>query len=176
MVEETEKSLVTVLVPNISGQLAIVTKFCAENNINILRLTLSAADRYDKIQKIIMYLEGSRVLVNDVCKKLLEVETIIKVSNFQTNSQFIEKEVCLIKILIKNPRFQNVMALISDSGGRIVHSNGEITIFEIENNEENVNKLVNDMADITKDIEISRSGMVAMALDSIMDSLIDVNL
>ena len=80
--KETEKSLVSVLALNIKGQLGKVTTFFSEHNFNILRLVLSAADKDDKIHKIIAYIEGDRKKVNEMCERLLNVENVLKVTNF----------------------------------------------------------------------------------------------
>ncbi|GHU26797.1 hypothetical protein FACS1894152_2170 [Bacilli bacterium] len=176
MAEQSEKSLVTILIPNIKGQLALVSKFCADNGINILRLTLSAADGEDKIQKIIAYLEGKRETVNEICKKLLEVDTIIKVVNFQTNSEYIEKEICLVKILMNNPKFSSVSNTVADCNGKTIFSSANATIFAMEDNEEKVNDFVSKIAKLTLDIDISRSGMVAMSVDKNVDSIIKSDL
>ncbi|MDR2077480.1 MAG: acetolactate synthase small subunit [Rickettsiales bacterium] len=176
MEKEIEKSLVTILIPNIKGQLAKISVFCAENNLNISRLTLSAADGNDKIQKIIAYLEGDRKNVNDMCKKILEIDTVLKVTNFQTNGEYIEKEICFIKILNKNSKLPMITNIVSDHSGKTIFGNNKITVFRIEDSEENVNAFVSKAIDITKDIEIARSGMVAIAINESIDSIIDVDL
>lgn len=178
MSEETkkEKSLVSVLVLNVKGQLGKVTTFFSEHNLNILRLVLSAADKDDKIHKIIAYIEGDRKKVNEMCERLLNVENVLKVTNFQTNSEYIEKEVCLIKILNSEPKAPDVSNFVADANGRTIFTNQNITIYRIEDNEENVNDFVNKLVDVTKNIEISRSGMIAMAIDNKIDNVIDVDL
>jgi acetolactate synthase-1/3 small subunit len=176
MSKESERSLVTVLIPNIKGQLAMVSSFFAEHNINILRLTLSAADKDDKVQKIIAYLEGDRKNVSEVCEKLMDVETVLKLVNFQTNNEYVEKELCLIKILTGNSKLPNMANLVTDSGGKIAISNGNATIFALESNEESINDFVSKAVKVSKKIEISRSGMVVMGTDKNIDDLIEVNL
>ncbi|MDR2777743.1 MAG: acetolactate synthase small subunit [Rickettsiales bacterium] len=176
MPKESEKSLVTILVPNIKGQLALVSTFFAEHSINILRLTVSAADRDDKVQKIIAYLEGNRKNVDEACEKLREVDTILKLVNFQTNSEYVEKELCLIKILSENSKLSSLANLVTDFGGKVVFSNEKATIFALEDNEGNVNDFVNKAVKVSKKIEISRSGMVVMGVDKNIDDLIEINL
>lgn len=173
---EEEKSLVSVLVLNVKGQLGKVATFFSEHNLNILRLVLSAADKDDKIHKIIAYIEGDRKKVNEMCKGLLDVENVLKVTNFQTNSDYIEKEVCMVKILNSEAKAPDVSNLISDFNGRTIFTNQKITIYKVEDNEENMNDFVGKLVDITKNVELSRSGMVAMAIDNKIDNVIDVDL
>lgn len=176
MSEEKEKSLVSVLALNVKGQLGRITTFFSEHNLNILRLVLSAADKDDKIHKTIAYIEGDRKKVDEMCKGLLDVENVLKVTNFQTNAEYIEKEVCLIKILNSESKASDVSNLVADASGRTIFTNQNITIYKIEDNEENVNDFVNRLVGITKNIEISRSGMIAMAIDDKIDNVIDVDL
>ncbi|MDR3079185.1 MAG: acetolactate synthase small subunit [Rickettsiales bacterium] len=176
MKKEPEKSLITVLVPNIKGQLAMVATFCAENNLNISRLTLSAADKDDKIQKIIAYIEGDRKNVDEVCRRLLDIETVLKLVNFQTSSEYLEKELCLLKILSDNSKLPSVANLVADFGGKVVHSSEKTTIFMVEDKEENVNSFVSQVVGMCKKIEISRSGMVVVSVDRSIDDLTSVNI
>lgn len=173
---EEEKSLVSVLVLNVKGQLGRVATFFSEHNLNILRLVLSAADKNDKIHKIIAYIEGDRKKVDEMCKGLLDVENVLKVTNFQTNNDYIEKEVCMVKVLNSESGASDVANLISDFNGRTIFTNQKITIYKIEDNEENVNDFVGKLVGITKNVELSRSGMIAMAIDDKIDNVIDVDL
>lgn len=173
--KETERSLVSVLALNVKGQLGKITTFFSEHNLNILRLVLSAADKDDKIHRTIAYLEGDRKYVNDMCKELEKVENVVKVVNFQTNSEYIEKEVCLLKVSSYNPSLQNIINFSNNLNGRTLIMNEKITIIKIEGGEEEVTDFVNKVAELTKDVEICRSGMVAIAVDEKIESLIMEN-
>lgn len=173
--KETERSLVSVLALNVKGQLGKITTFFSEHNLNILRLVLSAADKDDKIHRTIAYLEGDRKYVNDMCKELEKVENVVKVVNFQTNSEYIEKEVCLLKVSSYNPALQNIINFSNNLNGRTLIMNEKITIIKIEGGEEEVTDFVNKVAELTKDVEICRSGMVAIAVDEKIESLIMEN-
>lgn len=173
--KETERSLVSVLALNVKGQLGKITTFFSEHNLNILRLVLSAADKDDKIHRTIAYLEGDRKYVNDMCKELEKVENVVKVVNFQTNSEYIEKEVCLLKVSSYNPVLQNIINFSNNLNGRTLIMNEKITIIKIEGGEEEVTDFVNKVAELTKDVEICRSGMVAIAVDEKIESLMVKN-
>ncbi|MBR2141218.1 MAG: acetolactate synthase small subunit [Rickettsiales bacterium] len=169
MGSETEKSLVSVLTLNIKGQLGKITTFFSEHNLNILRLVLSAADKDDKIHRAIAYLEGNREYVNAMCKELEKVENIVKVVNFQTNDEYIEKEMCLVKVSAYNSKIDKIMNLVRDADGSTLVSKGKVIIFKIEGAEEEVNDFVMKLNSITKEVEIARSGMVAMAVNDMID-------
>ena len=167
----TGKSLVSILALNVKGQLGRMTTFFSEHNLNILRLVLSAADKDDKIHRTIAYLEGDRYYVNAMCKELEKVENVIKVVNFQTNDEYVEKEMCLVKISSYNNKIDKIMNLVRNHEGQTIISKEKITVFKVEGMEDEVNDFVNKLTDITKEVEISRSGMVAMALNDKIDVL-----
>lgn len=171
MTKETEKSLVSILALNIKGQLGRMTTFFSEHNLNVLRLVLSAADKDDKIHRTIAYLEGDREYVNNMCKELEKVENVIKVVNFQTNDEYVEKEMCLIKISSYNEKIDKIMNLVREYEGRTIISKEKITVFKVEGMEDEVNTFVNKITEITREVEISRSGLVAIALNDKIDVL-----
>ena len=171
MTKEIEQSLVSILALNVKGQLGRITTFFSEHNLNILRLVLSAADKDDKIHRTIAYLEGDRKYVNDMCKELEKVENVIKVVNFQTNDEYVEKEMCLIKISSYNNKIDKIINLVREYEGQTIVLKEKITVFKIEGMEDNVNDFVNKLNEITKEVEISRSGLVAIALNDKIDVL-----
>lgn len=171
MTKETEKSLVSILALNVKGQLGKMTTFFSEHNLNVLRLVLSAADKDDKIHRTIAYLEGDREYVNNMCKELEKVENVVKVVNFQTNDEYVEKEMCLIKISSYNEKIDKIMNLVREYEGQTIISKEKITVFKVEGMEDEVNTFVNKITEITKEVEISRSGLVAIALNDKIDVL-----
>ena len=110
-----------------------------------------------------------------MCKELEKVENVVKVVNFQTNSEYIEKEVCLLKVSSYNPALQNIINFSNNLNGRTLIMNDKITILKIEGGEEEVTDFVNKVAELTKDVEICRSGMVAIAVDEKIESLMVEN-
>ena len=171
MTKETEKSIVSILALNVKGQLGRMTTFFSEHNLNVLRLVLSAADKDDKIHRTIAYLEGDREYVNNMCKELEKVENVIKVVNFQTNDEYVEKEMCLIKISSYNEKIDKIMNLVREYEGQTIISKEKITVFKVEGMEDEVNTFVNKITEITREVEISRSGLVAIALNDKIDVL-----
>lgn len=169
--KETERSLVSILALNVKGQLGRMTTFFSEHNLNILRLVLSAADKDDKIHRTVVYLEGDRKYVNDMCKELEKVENVIKVTNFQTDGEYIEKELCLIKISSSNKHLPDVINLVNNLKGQTLLMDNKIAIFKIEEREEVVNDFMFALSNLTKDVEFCRSGMVAIAINDKIDKI-----
>ena len=169
--KDTERSLVSILALNVKGQLGRMTTFFSEHNLNILRLVLSAADKDDKVHRTVVYLEGDRKYVNDMCKELEKVENVISVTNFQTDGEYIEKELCLIKISSSNKHLPDVVNLVNNLKGQTLVMDNKIAIFKIEEREEVVNDFMFNVSDLTKDVEFCRSGMVAIAINDKIDKI-----
>lgn len=173
---QNKKFLVSILALNIKGQLGRITTFFSENDLNVLRLVLSAADKNDKIHRTIAYLEGEEGYVDFMCKKLQNLDNVLKVTKFKTEDEYIEKEICLIKVLLSDPAIAKIVEILNSFKGKAIYTNRLIMIFKIEDKEENVNKIINNLTILTKKIEISRSGMVAMGLNDHIDDIIETDL
>ena len=163
---ETEKSLITILALNVKGQLGRMCAFFGENNINILRLVLSAADNKDIIHRTIAYVEGDRQYVNEVCKKMEKMENVLRVDNFMANDNFIEKELCMVKVLSTDINYNLILNLVYEFSGKMIIAKGSIMIFELIDKEEIVSDFCNKLNRITRDIEIFRSGMLATTISN----------
>lgn len=171
-----EKFLISILALNIKGQLGKMTTAFGENNLNILRLVLSAADKDDKIHKTIAYVEGEESYVDLFCEKMQKDENILKVAKFKTKSEYLEKEICLVKVLMNNPSIKNILDLINDYKGKIAYNNKDFIVYTIEDTEDNINKVVDSLALLTKEAEVSRSGIVVVSLTPHIDEVIATNL
>lgn len=159
-----ERSLVSVLALNTKGQLGRICNFFAENNLNILRLVLSAADKGDVIHRTIAYIEGDRKYVNEMCDKLRKMENVLDVENFMSNDNFIERELCLIKTLEADINYNNIVNLVYDYNGKMLIAKNGVIIFQLVDMEENISKFCKLLNRITNDIEVYRSGMLATSI------------
>jgi acetolactate synthase small subunit len=163
MEKEKNRSLVSILALNVKGQLGKITKLIKHNNLNILRLVLSAADKDDKVHRTIVYLEGEDVVVENMCKEMLELENVLKVNNFQTGGGYIEKEICLVKLFLDNTAVNKIMELVNEHNGQVIFTSKRVIVFKIEETEEGMNTLVNAISTMTTEVEICRSGIVAVS-------------
>lgn len=171
-----EKFLISILALNVKGQLGKMTTAFGENNLNILRLVLSAADKDDKIHKTIAYVEGEESYVDLFCEKMQKDENVLKVAKFKRKNEYLEKEICLVKVLMNNPSIRKILDLINDYKGKIAYNNKDFIVYTIEDTEDNINKVVDNLALLTKEAEVSRSGMVVVSLTPYIDEVIATNL
>ena len=161
----TEKYLLSILALNVKGQLNRMTSAISENNLNILRMVLSAADLDDKIHRTIAYVEGTKEDMENWKQETEQIENVLMAYYFQTGDDYIEKELCLIKILTTDPTVHWVMNSVSELEGRVISTKNGVTIFQIEGSEERVSDFINQLTSFTENVEICRSGMVATSVN-----------
>ncbi|MDR2760312.1 MAG: hypothetical protein LBB09_00490 [Rickettsiales bacterium] len=159
------KGLISILALNVKGQLERMTSCMAKNGINILRLVLSAADLADKIHRTIAYVEAAPKVLEKAVGELRESEFIVRVDYFLTSADYVEKELCLVKMLSSDPVVPWVMNSVSELEGRIISTKNGVTIFQIEGTEESVTDFLGQLTSFTKNVEICRSGIVATSID-----------
>jgi len=165
VVDENEKSLLSVVIKNVAGSLAKVTGYCAQNNMNIERLVLSNFKTDGMEQKVILYITGDRNRINSLVDGLKQIDVVVEASNFQANN-YIERELILVKVKNNNPQMQRIMDLVSEYDGNTVLFRNNLVIFQFINSEDKNSELMERLEHITSDIDIIKSGIVATSLDS----------
>ena len=167
VINEDEKSLLSVIIKNVKGSLTKVTSYCAENNMNIERLTLSNFKTDNLECRVILYITGDRQRINSLIEGLKQIDDVVSASNFQANN-YIERELILLKVKENNPQLQRIMDLVSEYDGNTILFRNNIIIFQFINNEDKNNELMERLEHISNEIEILKSGIVATSLDDKM--------
>lgn len=168
-INEDEKSLITVTIRNVKGSLSKVTGYCAENNMNIERLVLSNFKTDNKLHRVIMYITGDRKRINALIEGFKKLEVVVDASNFQAN-QYLERELMLIKVKSNSEYLPKISDLVNNYGGKTILVNNEIMIFQFTNEEEVNDELMQrlELENISNDVEILKSGVVATSVDGRM--------
>ena len=166
-INENEKSLLSVVINNVKGSLTKVTGYCAANNMNIERLVLSNFKLNNLQHRVILYITGDRQRINSLLDGLRQLDVVVSASNFQANN-YIERELILVKVKEDNPQISRIMDLVSDYNGSTILYRNDIIIFQFINEEEKNNELMERLENLTDDIEVLKSGLVATSLDSNM--------
>ncbi len=166
-INENEKSLLSVVINNVKGSLTKVTSYCAANNMNIERLVLSNFKLNNLQHRVILYITGDRQRINSLLDGLRKLDVVVSASNFQANN-YIERELILVKVKEDNPQISRIMDLVSDYNGSTILYRNDIIIFQFINEEEKNNELMERLENLTDEIEVLKSGLVATSLDSNM--------
>jgi len=160
---ENQKSLVSITAENKKGILARFTKFFSDNGMNIESLTLSAADSENKIHRTTAYITGDRSRVGELCQELEAMEDVYKVINLVAD-EYLERELCLVKIKTSNPHLSSIMSAISQARGATIFTGRNIMIFQIEAREEKIAEFIKQVSEYGE-IETLRSGIIATGLN-----------
>lgn len=161
-----EVSLVTIIVENKAGMLMKMTEFWAKNGINIERLSISYEVNDRNFQRLTIYLSGDRAKVTELMPEIAKIDGIKFAESFVADeNKYIEKEMALIKISSVNMSGPNLMNLVSDYQGKLIYTGQDVMVFQVEASEEKMDKFLEIALTITKDMEVVRSGLVAVSLD-----------
>jgi len=160
-----QKSLVSILAKNEKGVLSKLTTFFANHDMNIESLTLSSADIDNKIQRTTAYITGDRNKIGELCKDMERLEGVNKVTDFMSDN-FLERELGLLKIKITNPDMPEITELVNENNGETIFVNSKIMIFQIEEEQEKIDSFMRKAKNVSKDIEILRTGIVATPIDN----------
>lgn len=162
-----QKSLISLLVKNEKGVLAKISEMISAVGINIEKLVASAVDKENKISKMIFYLTGNRENVNDFFEtKIRTLDEVLDINNFMTNGEFVEKELLIVKLLQNNVNYSEISNIMSSNDGKVIYINNEIIIYQIISDSDKIDDIVKKVYFLTKDVEISRTGIVAMDFSS----------
>ena len=163
-IHEDEKSILSIIIKNITGSLTKITSYCAQNSMNIERLVLSNFKLDNMEQRVILYITGDRNRINDLLDGLRKIDDVISVDNFMANSYF-ERELVIIKSEENNPNLDEIMSLTNDFNGKTVLFKNGFVIMEFINSEEKTNELMKIIEDMNTDVELIKSGLIATSLD-----------
>ena len=135
--------------------------------MNIERLVLSNFKLNNLEHRVILYITGDRQRINSLIDGLRQLDVVVSASNFQANS-YIERELILVKVKEDNPQISRIMDLVSDYNGSTILYRNNIIIFQFINEEEKNNELMERLENLSDDIEVLKSGLVATSLDDNM--------
>ena len=165
-----QKSLISLIVKNEKGVLAKISDLLGKANINIEKLVVSTIDVEGTVSKIIFYLTGNRETVNDFFEKNIKtLPAVLKINNFVANGGFVEKELLIIKISQTNINFTEINSIVSSNDGKIIFIDEHIVIYQIISDSDKIDESVKKILFLTKEVEISRSGIVAMDFNKKLD-------
>lgn len=163
------KTLISMTVKNIEGILSKISNDCFENDINIEKLTISEFKSKNKYnQKAIILLSCDSKKAEELLKDLKKKKLI---SNYYIYNHYscIERELMLIKINSNNPKIEKITELFNEyKVENIYYSQGDNMVFQFASNEIRNNELMARLEKISDEIEILKSGMVAITITNDM--------
>ena len=86
------------------------------------------------------------------------------------NDNFVEKELLMVKLFQNNVNFSEINNIISLHEGKIIYINEKIIVYQIISDSDKIDDIIRKIYFLTKDIEISRTGIVAMDFSDVIKS------
>ena len=169
MENENQKILVSMIIKNVEGVLSKISNDCFENDINIERLTISEfQSSKNKNQKAVMLLQANKKQIDTLLKNLKKKKLVSSYYIFDPYSS-IERELMMIKVDSKNSKYEKLVGIFNEyKVENIYSSQGNQMVFQFSGSEIRNNELMSRLEKITDEIEILKSGIVAITINEDM--------
>ena len=163
MTESNSKHILSIMVDNEPGVLARVVGLFSGRGYNIESLSVSEVDSDKFLSRVTIVTSGTKIIVDQIkaqLKKLIPVHNLIDISELET---FIGKELIFIKLNVKSKEVTKVNELVKKLGAKILFIEKTEFIIEFAGTPSEIAAIIKKLR-IFKIIELTRSGLVSMAL------------
>jgi len=154
--------IISVWVENKAGVLSKVSGLFASRGYNIVSLSVGETED-PEISRMTIVVEGDDRIIEQVKKQLNKLIDTIKVIDF-TKKSCINKELCYIKLNIKNKDITELTTICQVFGAKIIDIGRKTITIELVESDKRVNEFLK-LAENFGIVEIARSGTVAIAED-----------
>jgi acetolactate synthase-1/3 small subunit len=159
--EKLMRRIICVLLENQPGALSRVVGLFSQRGYNIETLTVAPTE--DKtLSRLTIAVKADEAVLEQIEKQLHKLIDVLKVSNI-TESAHIEREVALIKVKAQGEYREEVKRLTDIFRGQIVDVTQSLYTVQLIGTSEKLDACISALTDVTKVIEISRSGVVGLA-------------
>ncbi len=151
---------ISVLVENKFGVLARVAGLFSGRGYNIDSLTVNHTQD-PEVSRMTIVTVGDEEVLEQIDKQLNKLIDVIKVTDL-TGSEFIERELALVKVKAKKGDRPEIMQIVEIFGGKILSVHKEELGVEIYGSAAKIENFIDLMRDFGI-IEIARTGRVAIS-------------
>lgn len=164
--KDNGKTLISMIIKNMTGVLSRISNLCSEDDISIDKLTISnfRTDNY-KEQRAIMSVDCTGPKLEALLEKLKNIGIIVSSYIYQPNN-YIQRELFILKVRANDKKIEDIIELANEYQGQNIHYvENDIMIFQFANEEEKNIELMEKIEELTNGAEILQSGIVAISLD-----------
>jgi acetolactate synthase-1/3 small subunit len=154
------RRIISVLLENQPGALSRVVGLFSQRGYNIESLTVAPTDDIT-LSRLNITVVADEAVLEQIEKQLHKLIDILKVSNI-TESSHIERELALVKVKAKGPGREEVKRTADIFRGQIVDVTSELYTIQMTGTTEKLDAFICAIGEITKVIEVSRSGVVGL--------------
>lgn len=163
------KHVLSALVVNQPGVLAHISGMLASRAYNIDSLAVGATENPELSRITFVVNEGEKKL-DQVRKQLEKIVTVVRVQDF-SGTDFVERDLMLIKVSTENGRRGEIRELVDIFRGRIVDVGAMHVMIEISGRENKIEAFIDRMREFGI-LEMVRTGRIAMMRNqTIMEEL-----
>ncbi|MGH7202016.1 MAG: acetolactate synthase small subunit [Planctomycetaceae bacterium] len=153
------RHVLSALVMNQPGVLAHISGMLASRAFNIDSLAVSTTENAE-FSRMTFIVEGDDRVLDQVRKQLEKLVTVVKVLDY-SGSDFVERDLMLIKVRSENGRRSEIKELTEIFRGRIVDVSPGHVMIEISGQEKKIEAFI-DMMRPFGILELVRTGRVAL--------------
>ncbi|QIR16136.1 acetolactate synthase small subunit [Shewanella aestuarii] len=155
------RRIISVLLENQPGALSRVVGLFSQRGYNIESLTVAPTEDITLSRLNITVLADEKVL-EQIEKQLHKLIDILKVANI-TETAHIERELALVKVKAQGELREEVKRTADIFRGQIVDVTASLYTIQMAGPSEKIDAFINALSEVTKVIEVSRSGVVGLA-------------
>jgi acetolactate synthase-1/3 small subunit len=159
--EKLMRRIISVLLENQPGALSRVVGLFSQRGYNIESLTVAPTEDTTLSRLNITVIADESVL-EQIEKQLHKLIDILKVANI-TEAAHIEREIALVKVKAQGEQREEVKRTADIFRGQIVDVTANLYTIQMVGTSEKIDAFIHSIGDVTKVIEISRSGVVGLA-------------
>jgi len=151
------RRIISVLLENQSGALSRVVGLFSQRGYNIESLTVAPTDD-NTLSRLNISLVADEKVLEQIEKQLHKLVDVLKVSNV-TESAYIERELALVKVRAQGELREEIKRTADIFRGQIV----DVYTIQLVGTTEKLDAFIHSMGEVTKVVEVSRSGVVGLA-------------
>src|SRR5579872_890075 len=156
------RHVLSALVMNQPGVLAHIAGMLASRAFNIDSLAVGATEN-PRFSRVTFVVNGNDRVLDQVRKQLEKIVTVVKVLDF-SSKDYVERDLMLMKVSIKNGSRSQVKELAEIFRARIVDVSPQHLMIEISGRESKIEAFIEQMRPFGI-LEMVRTGRVAMLRD-----------
>ncbi|MCL1074893.1 acetolactate synthase small subunit [Shewanella dokdonensis] len=156
-----KRRIISVLMENQPGALSRVVGLFSQRGYNIETLTVAPTDDAT-LSRLTVTVFADESILEQIEKQLHKLIDVLKVSNI-TESSYVERELALIKVKAIGDTRDEVKRTADIFRGQIVDVTPTLYTIQMTGTSEKLDAFVQSLAETTKVVEVSRSGIVGLA-------------
>ncbi len=157
----TVRHIISILLQNEAGALARVANLFSSRGYNIE--SLNVAPTHDEtVSRLTLVTTGSDDVIDQITKQLAKLVDVVNIINM-TKGDHIERELVLFKLQLDVDDKDELMALVSQFGGRILDDHAGHFTVELLGGSGKVDRFISELSAGVEILTVVRSGAMAVA-------------